>query len=992
MKKLLQSLFILLFVATTAMAQNRTITGTVTSKEDGLPLPGASVKVKGINVGVSTASNGKFTLSVPSSATELEFSSIGFATQTISIGSGSVIDASLASDSKGLSEVVVVGYGQQSRKLTTQSVSEITSESFKNVPIQSPQQILQGQAAGVNMVNSSGVLGSEAQITVRGGSSMTAGGRPLYVVDGVPLNSAGGRYTQAQGGASGLNPLLNINPEDIESMTVLKDAAAVSIYGSRGSNGVILITTKRGAAGKTSVNANYFTGFSNVTATENMMDAGQWISFRTKYLQANNATVPVFPTTSYNWIDNVLRTGQVNNVSVNATGGDAKTKFYLGGTYSKESGYTIGNDMQRLSGRVNLDHKISDKITVGVNYNLSRVNMNRIGAENSTAAPLTAAFLQLPYVTPYGPDGQYQNTGFIANVVAQADININKNFSTRSTGNAFAEYKIIDGLKLKTDWGIDNYGIDEKSRDADLLTPGGYGYRTAYSDNKWLNNTTLDYNKTIGSHNFRGLGGYSFETATLTQILVEGSGFASDDLPNIGSASTPITASEEIYDWALQSFFGRVGYDFDKKYLFEATFRRDGSSRFGAQKRYGNFYALSGGWVISNENFFNKSNKYVQDLKLTASYGTAGNDNIGNYAHIGAFAGGANYLGLPGLTPSVVANPDLGWEETAQLDIGVSARLFSAIDLQLNYYNKNTTALLLNVPYPFTTGYASASRNVGELRNRGFEISINSENIKNVNGFNWRTSFNIGFNKNTVISLPENRDDEGRNFLQGATVQRAIEGYSRNSFYLIRYNGINSQTGNAEWLAKDGSIVNSPTNAANRVIAGKADPDFQGGITNTFTFKNFDLSAFFNFTYGNDVYLGGLAFTDNFASGSYNKSVKLLDYWTTPGVPAFAPALNSPTRTTFHQASTAQLQDGSYMRLKTLTLGYNFPKSMLGGGKLFSSVRVYALAQNIWTLKNKDFRGDPEISANGASNMVIGQSFFALPQPKTYTFGVNIGF
>ena len=972
-----------------AFAQNRTITGKVTSKEDGQPLPGVSVKVTGTKIGTTTLANGSFTLSIPSEARSLEVSYIGYATQTVEIGSGNVINVSLSEDTKALGEVVVVGYGTQNKTLSTQSTGIVKAESFKNMPIQTPQQVLQGQVAGVNMVNSSGVLGAEAQITIRGGSSLSAGGRPLYVIDGVPLNSSGADYTQTQGGSSALNPLLNINVNDIESMTVLKDASAVAIYGSRGSNGVILITTKRGASGKTKINADFFSGYSEPTTLEKMMNADQWRQFRSDYLRANGATVPTYPTTSFDWVDAVVRTGKVNTANVSASGGDAKTQFFLGGTYSKESGYTLGNDLNRLSGRFNLNHKISDKINLGLNYNLSRVNMNRIGTENNTEAPLTSAFLQLPYVTPYGPDGKYVNTGFIANVLAINATGINKNFSNRNTGNAFAEWTIIDGLKFKTDWGMDRYGIDEKSRDANITTPGGSAYRTNYTDNKWLTSNTLSYSKIIDKHQIKGLLGYSFETSTLTQIEVEGTGFVSDGLPNVGSASTPVTASEEIFDWALESQFARLNYDYDNRYLFEGSFRRDGSSRFGANKKYGNFYAFSGGWVVSNEQFFNKDNKYIQSLKLTASYGTAGNDNIGYYGFMGTFASGANYIGQAGLAPSVVPNPDLSWEETAQFDVGISARLFKAIDIQLNYYNKNTTGLLVSAPYPFTTGFASAAKNIGTLRNRGFEISINSDNIKNSN-FSWSTSFNIAFNKNRVTSLPKNLDEDGRDFLTGSAVQRAIVGYSKNSFYLIRYKGINTQTGNAEWLKKDGTPTTSPT-AVDRVIAGKADPDFQGGITNSFKYKNFDLSAFFNFSYGNDVYLDGLTFTDNFSSGSYNKSIELLNYWKKAGDNAFAPALNSPTRTTYHQASTKQLLDGSYLRLKSLTFGYNIPPAFLQRTKLFSSLRVYFLAQNIWTIKNKNFRGDPEISANGASNLVVGQSFFALPQAKSYTFGVNIG-
>lgn len=985
---------VLLFVCfcSAASAQNGKLRGQVTSAFDGKPISGVSVTVVGMSIATQTDETGHYSIDVPQPDGTLLFSYLGYITQRLPIGGRSFIDVKLQPDASTLDEVVVVGYGEQNKLRNTQSVSTINAESFKNAPIQTPQQILQGQAAGVNMVNSSGVLGAEAQITIRGGSSIGAGGRPLYVIDGVPLNSAGAEYSQSQGGSSALNPLLNINATDIESVTVLKDAAAIAIYGSRGSNGVILIKTKSGAAGKTKVNVDYFTGFSEPTAVINdMMNAEQWIQFRSDYLRATNQTVPTYPTTSFDWVDAAIRTGQVNNIAANAQGGDEKTRFYIGGNYSDETGYTISNSMNRLAGKINLDHELSDKIKIGVNYNISRVNMNRINTENSTYAPLTAAYLFLPYVTPYDENGNFVNTGFIGNFLAIDATGINENYSNRQIGNAYLEWKILDGLTAKTDWGIDMYGIDEKYREADIMSPGGYAYRTHYTDNKWLSTSTLNYNKTFNEvHNLGVLAGHSFETAKLTQMLVEGSGFVSDALPNVGSASTPLTADESIYEWALESIFARLNYSYADKYLFESSFRRDGSSKFGPNNKYGNFYAVSGGWVISNEEFFNTDNPYVQSLKLTASYGTAGNDNIGFYGYYGTYAAGNDYMVRAGLSPEIVANPDLSWETTAQLDIGVSARLFNRLGFQFNFYNKNTRDILLNVPLPYTTGFDLRSENVGRLRNRGVEFAINSENIKTEN-FSWTTSFNIGFNKNTVLELPSNPDEEGRNFIQGSTEQRVIQGYSRNSFYLIEYSGINQQTGDAEWYSADGTLTTSPT-AADRKIVGKADPDFQGGITNTFQYKNFDLSAFFNFTYGNDVYIDGLEFTDAMASGSYGLSTNLLNYWQQPGDNAYAPALTSTTAASFSQSSTKNLFDGSYLRLKTLQVGYTFPTAMLAKSKLFSSARIYALGQNLLTVKSKDFIGDPEISANGASNVIIGQTFFALPQPKTFTFGVNLTF
>ncbi|HEY1010480.1 MAG TPA: SusC/RagA family TonB-linked outer membrane protein, partial [Daejeonella sp.] len=538
----------------------------------------------------------------------------------------------------------------------------------------------------------------------------------------------------------------------------------------------------------------------------------------------------------------------------------------------------------------------------------------------------------------------------------------------------------------------DNALFDEKYREIDLFTPGGYGYVSRRGDNKWLTQNTLNYNKIFGQkHSVSGLLGYSFETSRYTSGLFEGQGFASDDLPNIGSASTPLTASETGEEWALESQFARLGYAYDDKYLFEGTVRRDGSSRFGQNKKYGTFYALSGGWILSNESFFNKDSKFAQFLKLTASYGTSGNDQIGYYNYLGTFAAGEAYNDASASIPSRVDNPDLGWEQTAQFDLGLTTRLFNAIDLQLNYYNKLTTGLLADVPYPYTTGFAVATKNVGEMRNRGFEITLGTQNVKTTN-FSWNTNFNIGFNKNTVLSLPENKDAQGRNFLSGSTAQRAVVGYSRNTFYLNEYIGIDPATGDAQWRKLDGS-ASSTISPADRKIVGHADPDFTGGFTNIFRYKAFDLTAFFNFAYGNKVLIDGLRFTENINTGSYNKSTDVLNYWKQAGDNAFAPRLNSPTRLTFHNLSTSQLQDGSYARLKTVTLGYNLPTELLAKSKIIRSARIYALGQNLLTIQNKDFRGpDPEVSANGASNLVMGESFFALPQAKSITFGINLGF
>lgn len=990
----MRKLFVYLLLLVTSLqliAQSKTITGKVTDAT-GAALANISVTVKGTTVGTTTDASGVFTLNAPSGARTLVFSGISVQSYEVSIGTQTSINVSLKREDKDLQEVVVVGYGQQTQKLKTQTASVIKSDAFRNMPIISPTQALQGQAAGVNMVNSSGLLGSAPNVQIRGSSSLLGGTQPLYVVDGVPLNDQ--VLSTAQGGGSGLNPLLDLNPNDIESMTVLKDAAAVAIYGSRGTNGVVLIKTRKGSNNqKTRINFDYFTGVSRPTDLLDMMNADEFRQFVTDYRAARGLSAITFPTGNFDWQKAVVQDGRVNSYSLSAAGGNERTKFYLGGTYYTESGFTIGNDIKRLAGRINLEHDISKRVKVGTNFSLTNTTSDRIGVENNTFAPLTSSSLQLPYIQPRDANGNFVNTGFIQNIIAIEELNTNDFLSNRSIGNVFAEIKLIDNLKFRSDWGIDNVQTEERTRTVNLLSPGGAASRTVQQDRKWLSTNTLTYENTFGDHFVGALAGHSIENADFDAIQVAATGFASDNLPNVASGSTPTTTFASRSAWALESYLGRLNYRFKNRYLFEASARRDGSSRFGSDKRYGTFWAVSGGWLISDENFF-RNIEFVNNLKLTASYGTSGNDRIGgDFPSLGLFGGGvgSDYSGAAGLTPTQIPNPALQWEETKQWDIGFSASfLKSRINLNFNVYNKRTINNLVNVPLPFTTGFPSVTQNIGEIENRGIDIELNTVNVRTTN-FEWNTSLNMGFLKNEVISLPTNKDEAGRDFLAISTAQRAIVGHSRNSFYLIKYIGINPTTGDAEWEDKTGKPTTNPV-AADRQIIGSAIPKFTGGFTNTLRYREFDLTAFFNFSYGNYVLIDGLRFTENLGSAAFNKTKNVLNYWKQAGDKAFAPRLASSTAPIFNQLSTLQLQDGSYLRLKTLSLGYRFPKSLLDRTKFISSARFYVLAQNLFIVQAKNFRGpDAEVSANGGG-LTMGESFFALPQARTLTMGINIGF
>lgn len=985
MKKLSLVLALVLIGVITLLAQ-RTITGKVTDDADD-PLVGASILAKGTSVGTVTDIDGTYTLNVPEGITTLVFSYTGFDPQEITIGASNVIDVSLTAGVT-IEGIVVVGYGEQSERFQVQSVAQVGTEKLQNRPLIGPQEFLQGQAAGVQMVSNSGVLGSNATVRIRGAASINAGGDPLYVVDGVPLNDgSSAALSTGQGGAS-LNPLSDINPNDIESISVLKDAAAAAIYGSRGSNGVVLITTKKGKAGVNRINADFYTGWSEPTFLLEMMNADEFRSFEKAY---NNRT---FPETGFDWPAAVQQTGRINSYNLNFTGGNDVTQYYLGGSFLKQSSYAIGNDLDRLNGRLNFKHTFSKKFRFGANVGLSRALNNRIGQENNTAAPLTSAYLQLPTVVPYDNNGNFVNTGFIQNVIAREKLGINDLVTNRVTSNAYLTFDILEGLSLKTDWGIDNITTTETTRVPDVNSTGGAGSNDIRKDQKWLTTNTINFDKVYGIHAINAVAGFGFETSLFEQTFVAGSNFAADALRNVASAATPTTTNANRTEWALLSQFLRANYRLKDRYIIEAAIRRDGSSRFGKDNRYGIFWAASGGWVLSQEPFL-QSLPFINYLKLTASYGTTGNDRIGNFNSLGLFGSGVafDYSGLPGLGPFQPANPNLKWEETSQLDIGLSVELFNKrVAVDVNYYIKNTTDLLLDFQLADPNGFSTIRQNAGEMKNTGVDLNIETTNIRSRSGFEWTTNLNIGFLKNEVTSLPSGSlDAQGRRFV-GGTNQRAVEGYSVNTFYLPRYVGINPSTGDAEWLDVDGNVIKTPSNAA-RVIVGSAIPDFTGGFTNNFRYKGFDLGVFFNFTYGNEVFLGDLNFTENPISG-FNKSKKMLNYWTENNrETAFAPAVTSSTKSVFAQNSTLQLLDGSFLRLRNVTLGYTLKANQVNA-KFFQNARIYVMGQNLWTLRDKGWEGrgqDPEVGY-ASSNTFQGQSFFTAPQAKSITVGLNASF
>ena len=828
------------FVMQLSFGQEKDITGTVTAASDGLPLPGVTVLIKGTATGASTDIDGKYSIKA-STGDVLVFSFVSMKTTELTVGASSTIDVAMADDIAALDEVVVVAYGTQSKKNVISSISTISTKDIEDLIVESPQDVLQGQASGVQVVSSSGLLGSAPVVRIRGNSSISSGARPLFVVDGVTLGD--NFLTGAQGGAQGLNPLASINPNDIASISVLKSASATAVYGSRGANGVVLITTKKGGTdGNVNVTFDVSTSFATVTDTPDLLNAAEFESF-----SAAIGTPRPTRGADIDFIDLVLREAVSQSYNLGVSGGNEQVNYFVGVTRDDQEGILVGNDLERTSIRANVTTKAKDWLTVGANTNVSLNRFDRTPTSNAFASPYTIANLQRPDQSPFGPNGEFITAGNVGggNVVAQETLNLNLATTTRIIGNVFAEVDLsflLDGLSFKSDFGVDRVSTEAQTRDIDLLTPGGDAFNAINQQNRYISTNTLSYSKQFAEkHNFNAIGGISYEQNDTRGIAVQGTGFLSDDLINVTSASVFPTTTSSGSTSRLASQFLRTTYDYDNgKYLVEAAIRRDGSSRFGANEQQGIFWSGALGWNVSDENFMNDIN-WVQGLKVNVSAGTAGNDRIGNFGSLGTFFV-SPFNGNSGLRPVTLPNPDLKWESTTSIDAGISASFFNRrLTIGVEYYNRTTDDLILNVPLDptFNNGLNGRNENVGEVENRGFDIDI-SGTIVDSGNFRWTSSLNLGFNTNEVTSLPEtaNLDLDGRRFVGtgGFSGQRAIVGESVNTFFLIRYVGINSQTGDAEWLDRDGNVTTNPSQD-DRVIAGQGNPDVVGGFTNTFTYK-----------------------------------------------------------------------------------------------------------------------------------------------------------
>ncbi len=1002
-------LLVLLFFASTGYTQAQTVSGLVTSAENGEPLAGITVILEGTTTGVATDIEGEYNIDLNSDQFQngvLMFSGVGFIQQSVIINGRSEINVQLETDINLLDEVVVIGFGSQIKEKVTGNISSISASEIEGVPINSLEQAIQGKAAGVFIQTNNGKLGQGIQVRVRGSASVSASNQPLYVIDGTSVTTANLSNTSAA-----TNPLADINPNDIESIDILKDASAAAIYGSRGSNGVVLITTKSGRAGVTQFDANYAVSTSEPAGNKEWLNGDQYLELFDEAF-ANSSTDGTINGTlfgftrdglydtfipgwdqGYNtdWQELAYQDNLSHKFDLSASGGDDKTRFRVSGQYNGQEGILIDNTFDRISGRLNLDHTANDKVMIGTNLNVINTINNRLSSDNAFSTPIQLVALP-PVQRPYNDDGEPSNQTVYDNGLLFRDGATFETTVFRALGNAFINYEPVENLILRGEFGADVLDQNEERWFGSSVSQFTGAARGA-ADNRYVRVVNINsqayanYIKDFAQvHSIDITAGLSTQQVETDVVSVSGIDFPNDFFRQVGSAATIDGGDATVTTYTFTSYFARANYSFDDTYLFPVSGTVDGSSRFGENNRYGFFPSASVGWIISNENFL-EDVEQISFLKLRASYGFTGNAEINNFQSRGLYGAGA-YGGSSGLSPTQSPNPNLKWETTKQFNVGVDLALFSdRVTAEVDYYNKNTEDLLLNVNVPATTGFTTQTRNVGALENNGFEFVLTTRNF--VGEFNWSTTFNFGANQNKITNL------DGQ-VIQGNFVSQAVEGEPIGVFFGREYAGVDPDNGDALYYvhSADGKDYNAGTtnsfNGANRVVIGDPNPDFQGGIGNTFNYKGFDLNIFFQYVYGNDIYNGGGTFQSANADFFDNQTVDQMNRWQNPGDITDVPQARLLGGNGTGESSR-YLSDGSYLRLKTVTLGYSLPQSAVDLLSL-RSARLYFTGLNILTFTNYD-GWDPEVNTDfTASNITLGTDFYAAPQPKTFEIGINIGF
>lgn len=979
---------------------NSTLTGRVVDGRTQSPLEGAVIRIKGTTHEVLSDKDGRYDFRTGQKFPYiLVVTHVGYHPAEIT-ANDSYTKITLNESALNMNEVVLTGYSKQDKKTLTSAVSSIGIDQIKNVPAASVDQLLQGQAGGLLATANTSVPGSSVFLRVRGSTSINAANDPLFVVDGVFINN---RSLQSiSSGGQQTSPLADINPADVESIEILKDANATAIYGSRGANGVILITTKHGkknAAAK--VNLGYYYGSSsaqkfwpvldgvNEAILQNETWANDGKSFATRPFRPVSEGGRGLPQEqiTVDRIGLIFQNAPTHNFDASVTGGDEKTTYYIGGNYFNQEAIVKPDAFKRISAKINLEHQLRERVKIGVSVNGVSTNRKMSPNNNVPYGAVNGALYTPTYFPLYNADGSYSRPSLFENPVAAIKEIKWNDIGTRFIGNIFGEYTILKGLKLKTSWSID---LNESKADNFFNSKMQQGQApingtatSSFNKNVTLiNEQVLTYSKNFNSdHNINIVAGNTFQKETFENTTLTGSGFPTDQFTRIASAAVK-TGSSSFSDASLVSYFSRAGYTYNRKYSVDLSFRADASSRFGQDQRWGYFPAAGISWRAIQEDFIKNLNVF-SDLKFRASYGSTGNQNgIPDFASRGLWSGGNNYLNVSGIAPFQLANPDLKWETTRQLNIGADLGIFNGrLNVEFNYYRKYTTDLLLELPVASQLGFSSIFANAGEMSNNGFELSLKGDVVATKN-FSWNASLSISTNKNKVEKLQTPiLKSSGQGIIQ--------EGQPLYSFYVHRQLGVDPKTGDVLFddVNKDGKLSD-----ADLQILGNAWPSYFGGFTNEFTvFKNFDVRAFVYYSFGNKIWNNTRYRTGHGGSrnGVFAMFQEELGRWQKEGDITEVPRLTAVGNNASIIPSRF-LEDGSFVRLRNLSIGYTFPKALLSSLRL-SSARVYVMATNLFLVTK--YKGlDPEVNTVATDQNVLGYDQAIAPQPRTLQVGFNVSF
>jgi len=983
-------LFLTSAMAGLAIGQQPKVSGTVTD-QNGEPLFGVTVAEKGTTNGTITDGEGKFTLSVGEGST-LSFSMIGFTTQEIVVSGTAPINVVLAEKQIAIDEVVVVGYGSVRRGDLTTSVATVSTEDISERPIISAASAIQGKAAGVTVMQPSGEPGAGMVVRVRGNSSISASNDPLYVVDGVPMTE-----------------INFLSPNDIESMQILKDASSAAIYGSRASNGVVLITTKMGSKGEAKISFNAHSGVTKVVKHLKSLNTAQ---YKTLMDEIGAVTLPEGLTDQTDWFEETFRTGVTQDYQLSVSNATDNLKYFVSGGMTDESGVIDVAYYKRYNLRANLENQIRTWFKFNTNLAYSDYTNNGIiSGTGANRAGVILSVINTPTYAPiWNPDipTQYYDNFYGAQVTHPVEnmsrSENNKSYSNRFVGSASGEITFFPALKFKSTLSLDRVYYNATSFLDPIKTSWGrtnYGQAT---DDRSLStimvfDNILTYDKSFDKHNLSLMGGTSYTTSTWNQSNMIASHFGTSDILTLNAGNkieqwSGTSASE----WAIMSYLGRVAYNYESRYLLTVNFRADGSSKLAPGHKWGYFPSVSAAWRISAEDFM-KEIEWVDDLKLRGGWGKTGNQSgIGDYAYLQRYninrlawwdKSGLYTDAVPSLSIANMKNSDLTWETTTQSNIGADLSIFnSRVNLTLDAYYKYTTNLLMDVPLPSTAPVGSLTRNEGEMSNRGIEMAINSKNY--TGKFKWETEFNISFNKNRLQKLILQQKYYFAQSSTGENIVLMTPGEPLGVFYGYVSKGVDPETGNLIYETQNPDGVPS---LSDRTIIGDPNPKFTYGLTNNFSYLGFTLNIFLQGSYGNDIYNISRMETEGMYDAK-NQSVDVLDRWQRPGMVTYMPRAVATKENLL--TSTRFVEDGSYLRLKTLTLSYNFAGEWLRKMNI-TQLQPYFTAQNLLTLtKYKGF--DPEVSQYGnsanreESAIIQGIDYGTYPQSKSYVFGLNVEF